>query len=84
MGPLGANFCKLGEGGVRVPDLMRRLMGIGYAGYVSVEWEKAWLPNLMEPEEILPDSLQKLHAWTRPQVEAEDETKSDAAPASAH
>lgn len=65
-GPLGAVYCKLGEGDAQVKNFMIRLMGIGYAGYVSVEWEKAWLPNIAEPEEILPDSIAKLKEWTKP------------------
>lgn len=65
-GPLGANFCKLGEGDVEVEALLTRLRGIGYTGWISVEWEKAWLPGLAEPEEILPDSIKKLREWTKP------------------
>ncbi len=61
---LGATYCKLGEGNVPVQKFITRLMGIGYTGYVAVEWEKAWLPNLAEPEEILPDSIAKLKKWT--------------------
>jgi sugar phosphate isomerase/epimerase len=62
-GPLGAAFCKLGEGDVQVQKFIKRLRGIGFEGYVTVEWEKAWLPNLAEPEEILPDSIAKLRKW---------------------
>jgi len=67
LGPLGANYCKLGEGDVPVQKFMTRLMGIGYNGYVTMEWEKAWLPGLAEPEEVLPDAIKKLREWTRPQ-----------------
>ena len=62
-GPLGATYTKLGEGDVKVRDFVRRLRGIGYEGYVTLEWEKAWLPNLAEPEEILPDAIKKLRDW---------------------
>jgi hypothetical protein len=50
---------------------------------VTFEWEKAWLPNLAEPEDVLPDALKKLKEWTKPQLEEAGE-ESDAAPASAH
>jgi sugar phosphate isomerase/epimerase len=63
LGPLGATYCKLGEGDVPVEKFITRLMGVGYTGYVTVEWEKAWLPGLAEPEEILPDAIQKLRKW---------------------
>jgi sugar phosphate isomerase/epimerase len=62
-GPLGATYCKLGEGNVQVERFVKRLRGIGYQGYVTFEWEKAWLPNLAEPEEVLPDALTKLRKW---------------------
>jgi sugar phosphate isomerase/epimerase len=71
LGSLGANFCKLGEGNVRVPDFLQRLKGIGYTGWITFEWEKAWLPNLAEPEAILPDAIAKLREWTKPQLEEE-------------
>src|SRR5687768_3832094 len=63
LGPLGATYTKIGEGDVEVRNFIRRLRGIGYEGYVTVEWEKAWLPNLAEPEEILPDAIRKLREW---------------------
>ena len=64
-GALGASYTKLGAGDVKCEQFITRLRGIGYDGYVGVEWEKAWLPNLAEPEEILPDALQKLVEWQK-------------------
>jgi len=64
-GPLGATYVKVGEGDVQVRNFLRRLRGIGYEGYITVEWEKAWLPNLAEPEEILPDAITKLRDWAK-------------------
>lgn len=73
LGPLGASFCKLGEGNVRVQEFLKRLKGIGYTGWVCYEWEKAWLPNLIgEPEEVLPAAIKKLREWTKPQIEEEE------------
>lgn len=72
LGPLGATYCKLGEGDVPVRKFLIRLRGIGYEKYVSLEWEKAWLPGIAEPEEILPDSIAKLREWTKPQIEEGD------------
>jgi sugar phosphate isomerase/epimerase len=68
IGPLGATFCKLGDGDMQVEKLVIRLRGIGYDGWVSMEWDKAWLPGLADPEEILPDAIQKLREWTKPQI----------------
>ena len=77
-GPLGATYCKLGEGDVPVEKFVTRLKGVGYNGYVTEEWEKAWLPGLAEPEEVLPDAIQKLRKWSaegadEPGVEADSE-----------
>jgi sugar phosphate isomerase/epimerase len=85
LGPLGASYCKLGEGDVPVKKFLIRLMGIGYTGWVTLEWEKAWLPNIAEPEEILPDSIGKLRTWTKPQAEeGGDATPKKQAVAAAH
>jgi len=65
----GAAYCKLGEGDVQVQKFLTRLMGIGYEGYVVVEWDKVWLPGLAEPEIILPDAIAKLKKWTQPAAE---------------
>ena len=80
LGTLGANYCKLGEGNVPVQKFITRLMGIGYDGYVTMEWEKAWLPGLAEPEEILPDAAKKLRQWSKPQ-QTDEEEEGDAEPA---
>lgn len=66
LSPMGAAYCKLGEGDVPVEQFLTRLRGIGYKGYVTLEWEKAWLPNIAEPEEILPHAVTKLKEWTKP------------------
>jgi sugar phosphate isomerase/epimerase len=69
LGVLGASYCKLGEGDVPVKSFLTRLKGIGYNGWVTFEWEKAWLPNIAEPEEVLPDAIKKLREWTSPPEE---------------
>jgi sugar phosphate isomerase/epimerase len=76
---LGATFCKLGEGEVPVQKFLTRLRGIGYSGWVTFEWEKAWLPAIAEPEEVLPDAIRKLREWTRSQHEPETQAEAVAA-----
>ncbi len=83
LGALGATYCKLGEGDVQVRNFMRRLRGVGYEGYVTVEWEKAWLPNLAEPEEILPDAITKLRDWAKPLEVSDWEAEATAGKAAA-
>jgi sugar phosphate isomerase/epimerase len=64
-GPLGATYTKVGEGDVQIRNFLRRLRGIGYEGYITLEWEKAWLANLAEPEEVLPHAIEKLREWAK-------------------
>jgi len=65
-----------GRGRRSGPEFITRLRGIGYTGYVTLEWEKAWLPALAEPEEILPDSITKLKSWLRDGAEENGEVDS--------
>src|SRR5206468_2681422 len=83
LGALGASYTKLGEGSVPVQKFIIRLKGIGYQSWVSFEWEKAWLPNIAEPEEVLPDAIKKLREWSKPQLDQEGDAK-PAAKGSAH
>jgi sugar phosphate isomerase/epimerase len=83
LGTLGATYCKLGEGDVPVEKFVTRLMGVGYNGYITMEWEKAWLPGLAEPEEILPDAIQKLRKWAASEGADIPGVESDSEPAAA-
>lgn len=51
----------LGEGEVPVREQLHILTQQGYTGYVSVEWEKHWHPELAEPEIALPQHI----AWLK-------------------
>lgn len=77
LGPLGATFCKMGEGDVQVQKFLSRLKGIGYEGYVTFEWEKAWLPGITGPDESLPDAIAKLKEWTSDPKDEKTEKKKD-------
>ncbi|MEX0774910.1 MAG: sugar phosphate isomerase/epimerase family protein [Phycisphaeraceae bacterium] len=59
----GSGFVPLGEGNVGVERFVQRLLGIGFDGYVSVEWDRLWLPTLAPAEEYLPDAQQRLTKW---------------------
>lgn len=83
LGPMGALYCRLGEGDVQVETFIHRLRGIGYEGWVSFEWDKAWLPNLAEPEEVLPDAVAKLREWAGIKADVEGK-ESDSEPAASN
>ena len=51
----------LGEGEVPVREQLKLLEQHGYSGYVSVEWEKKWHPEIAEPEIALPQHI----AWLK-------------------
>lgn len=70
LGPLGASLCKLGEGDVEVESFLTRLRGIGYEGWITFDWEKAWLPGIAEPEEALPEAIKKMRQWIAPKEPA--------------
>jgi fatty-acyl-CoA synthase len=51
----------LGEGQVPVRGMLEALVGYGYAGWIAVEWEKKWHPEIAEPEIALPQHTAWLH-----------------------
>src|ERR671934_716245 len=52
----------LGEGEVPVREQLQALDRHGYTGYVSVEWEKKWHPEIAEPEIALPQHIRWLRS----------------------
>ncbi len=65
-GPDRVSLARLGEGDVPVRSFLTRLRGIGYPGWVTLQWTKEILPSNMAPEALLTDSIAKLRDWTRP------------------
>jgi len=49
------NYVLTGRGDVPVKRQVELLSGTGYAGYYSFEWEKAWHPDIEEPEVAMAD-----------------------------
>ena len=52
----------MGEGEVPVREQLQILYQHRYDGYVSVEWEKRWHPEIAEPEVALPQHIKWLRA----------------------
>jgi len=52
----------LGKGVVPLADALKTLKSIGFDGYVSLEWEKAWHPEIEDPEVALPQAIRFLRA----------------------
>ena len=53
----------LGEGEVPVRESLAALGAAGYDGWLTVEWEKRWHPELAEPEVALPRERETLARW---------------------
>jgi sugar phosphate isomerase/epimerase len=57
----GKGLCLVGEGDIPLKAIIQQLVGDGYVGYFSIEWEKRWKPELAEPEL----ALSRYAAWMR-------------------
>jgi fatty-acyl-CoA synthase len=53
----------LGEGDVPMQDILAKLRAAGYDGWIAVEWEKKWHPEIAEPEVALPQHAELLRAY---------------------
>jgi sugar phosphate isomerase/epimerase len=59
----GWQLVLLGEGEVPVREMLELLDAGGYPGWISVEWEKRWHPEIEEPQVALPQHLAVLRGW---------------------
>ena len=50
-------YCLLNEGDVPLRAICAVLKQSGYDGYISLEWEKKWHPEIAEPEIALPQAV---------------------------
>jgi sugar phosphate isomerase/epimerase len=59
----GWQLVLLGEGEVPVEEAVTLWRRHGYDGYVCVEWEKKWHPEIPEPEVAFPQHIAKLREY---------------------
>jgi len=59
----GSGFVPLGDGTVGIQSFLKRLLGVGYDGFVTVEWDRLWLASLASAQTYLPDARQRLSGW---------------------
>ena len=45
-------YCLIGGGTLPIDDMMRALRSVNYDGFVSLEWNPDWLPDIDDPEII--------------------------------
>jgi len=53
-------YCLLGDGDIPVQTMLGLLHGGGYDGWLSLEWEKRWIPALADPEIAFPQYAARL------------------------
>lgn len=56
-------YCLLGEGDIPIFEMLRLLKQGGYDGWLSLEWEKRWHPNLAAPSVAFPQYAAKLREY---------------------
>jgi sugar phosphate isomerase/epimerase len=66
-GQILQGYASLGKGTTDLPRTVELLQGIGFDGYLTVEWPRLWKSDLQEPEEFLPEAV----AFLREQLSIE-------------
>ncbi len=61
-------FVPLGEGELPVKAMVSHLLARNFAGYVSVDWEKMWHPEIEGPEKALPQHITVLREYMEADV----------------
>lgn len=80
----GSGFVQLGDGTCEIQQFIKRLMGIGFNGYITVEWDRLWLGDALAPaEEVLPESHARLTAWIKAITDEMQDARDKAAAAAA-
>jgi len=59
----GFTYTLLGHGDVPLKAALHALKEMGYDGYLTLEWEKRWIPALENPEVAFPQYAQQMRAW---------------------
>ena len=55
----------MGEGDLPVQEMMEALQSIQYTGYVSLEWVKLWMPNLLDAGVVFPQYAEFMKPFRR-------------------
>lgn len=56
--------CPIGEGELGCASTVRALASRRFSGWLVVEWDRLWAPELAEPGSILADAASKLRQWS--------------------
>ena len=56
----------IGEGSMPIEEMMLALRSVNYDGYISLEWDPAWLPELSDPEIIFSHFVAHMQRYESP------------------
>ena len=56
-------YCLMGEGKLPIDDMIAALRSINYSGYVSLEWDPAWCPEIDDMEIIFAQFAGYMHPY---------------------
>jgi len=56
-------YTLLGHGDVPLKAALHALKDMGYDGYLTLEWEKRWIPELAGPETAFPQYARQVREW---------------------
>ncbi|MEL6328671.1 MAG: sugar phosphate isomerase/epimerase family protein [Planctomycetota bacterium] len=65
----------IGTGEIPNEEVVRELAARGYRGWCSIEWDRAWLPDLEDPTRVLPRSLDTVRGWSMPELTERERRK---------
>jgi len=59
----GYTYTALGEGDVPIKESLSVLRAEGYDGFLTLEWEKRWIPELTSPEIAFAQYAEQMRIW---------------------
>lgn len=55
--------CPIGDGELHCAEAVAALAQSGFAGWLVLEWDRAWVPGLASAEAMLPAGLERVFGW---------------------
>ncbi|MEM9063885.1 MAG: TIM barrel protein [Planctomycetota bacterium] len=55
----------IGDGSLPIEQLVRTMVDHDFRGFATVEWDRAWLPDLAAPEGVLGESIRRVYEWRK-------------------
>ncbi len=62
----GLEYTLMGEGDLPVEDIMNALGSVNYDGFISLEWDPAWMDDIGEPDIIFPQFAEYMGSLASP------------------